>query len=45
MSREELVAFAKVGLDALIDEVTGYQEIRPKKDLSKRHEKYKEVKL
>ena len=39
----ELKALAKLGLDALVDEVTGYQNIRPKGDLVKRHEKYKKV--
>lgn len=37
---EELVALAKVGLDAVIDEVTGYQSIRPKNNLAQRHKKY-----
>lgn len=40
---QELIALAKVGLDAVIDEVTGYQKIRPKDDLKKRHEKYARV--
>lgn len=37
---DELVALAKVGLDAVIDEVTGYQNIRPKGELAQRHKKY-----
>jgi Zn-finger nucleic acid-binding protein len=41
MSIEELVAHAKVGWDALIDEATRYQKIRPKDDLNKRYKKYK----
>ena len=41
---EELVALAKVGIDAVIDEVTGYQYIRPRDDLAKRHEMYKSPK-
>ena len=32
----ELVALAKVGIDALIDEATGYQQIRPFNDLGER---------
>jgi len=36
----ELAALAKVGLDAVIDEVTGYQNIRPKGELKQRYEKY-----
>lgn len=40
---KELAALAKVGLDAVIDEATGYQNIRPKADLKQRHEKYKGV--
>jgi hypothetical protein len=40
MSPEERIAMAKVGFDALIDEVTGYQKIRPKGDLKKRHKDY-----
>jgi len=36
----ELLALAKVGLDALVDETTGYQKIRPKGELKKRHKKY-----
>ena len=37
---EELAALAKVGLDAVIDEVTGFQYVRPKGELKQRHEKY-----
>ena len=36
----ELVALAKVGIDAVIDEVTGYQNIRPKGELKERHKRY-----
>ncbi len=39
-SPEELVALAKIGLDAVIDEVTGYQNIRPKGELKERHQRY-----
>ena len=42
---EELVALAKVGLDAVIDEVTGYQKIRPKGDLAQRHRQYQSKKI
>lgn len=41
MSPKELLAHAKVGLDAVIDEVTGYQNVRQKGDLNKRLKKYK----
>jgi len=37
---QELLALAKVGIDAVIDEVTGYQGLRPKGELKQRHEKY-----
>jgi len=37
---QELAALAKVGLDAVVDEVTGYQYIRPKGDLAQRHKNY-----
>ena len=40
---QELLALAKIGIDAVIDEITGYQNVRPKGELAKRHEKYKEV--
>jgi hypothetical protein len=39
-SSKELLVLAKVGIDAVIDEVTGYQYIRPKNDLKTRHVKY-----
>jgi hypothetical protein len=35
--RKRMVAQAKVGLDALIDEATGYQQQRPKDELRKRY--------
>ena len=38
---EELLALAKVGLDAVIDEVTGYEAKRPEGDLARRHDNYK----
>jgi hypothetical protein len=38
--RKRLIAQAKLGLDALIDEATGYQEVRPADDLAKRYEQY-----
>ena len=41
---EELAALAKVGIDAVVDEVTGYQYVRPKDELKQRHEKYLRVK-
>lgn len=31
--RESRLALAKVGINALIDEATGYQEVRPKDEL------------
>jgi predicted RNase H-like HicB family nuclease len=37
---EELLALAKVGIDAVIDEATGYQDIRPKGNLKELHKKY-----
>ncbi len=40
LSPERLLAMAKVGLDAIIDEITEYQESRPKGELKKRYEKY-----
>ena len=39
-SPAELLALAKTGLDVVIDEVTDYQEVRPPKELSKRHKQY-----
>ena len=41
LSPSELVAMAKVGFDALIDETTKYQRVRPKDALAKRLKKYK----
>ena len=38
---QELLALAKIGIDAVIDEITGFQNIRPKGELAKRHEGYK----
>jgi len=40
LTNKERMAMAKVGLDALIDEATGYENIRPKGDLKKRHKGY-----
>ena len=40
-SPAELLALAKTGIDAMIDEETGYQEVRPPKELSKRHKQYR----
>ena len=39
---KDWVVMAKVGLDALVDEVTGFEKVRPKDDLVNRHKKYKE---
>jgi len=36
----QLVAMAKVGLDAVIDEATKYQQQRPKGELKRNFEKY-----
>ena len=44
LSPKDLMAMARVGLDAVIDEVTGYQEVRPEGELAKRHKEYKEDK-
>ena len=44
LSPADLLAMAKVGLDAVIDEVTGYQDVRLKGELKERHKKYKEAK-
>ena len=41
---EELVVLAKVGIDAMVDEATGYQYKRPINDLSERHKGYREKK-
>jgi hypothetical protein len=40
LSKKELMAQAMIGLDALIDEATGYQEIRPKGELRDRYVKH-----
>ncbi len=40
LTPEKAGAMSRVGLDALIDEVTGYQQKRPKGDLKKRYEDY-----
>lgn len=32
-TEDEIIALAKVGMYALVDEATGYQKIRPKNDL------------
>jgi len=44
MSLEDLLAHAKVGFDALIDETTGYDKVRPKDALSKNLKQYKDGK-
>lgn len=41
MSIKDLVAHAKIGFDAIIDEKTGYDKIRPEDDLNKRFKGYK----
>lgn len=41
MTSEDLVAMAKVGLDAVIDEATGYQAMRHPQELAKRHKEYR----
>ena len=41
MAPEELIATAKVGFEALIDEATGYQENRKPNELSQRLKKHK----
>ena len=41
MTLEELVAHAKVGMVAVIDEATGKQETRPKNELRESLKKYK----
>jgi hypothetical protein len=38
--KRELIAQAQIGLDALIDEATGYQERRPKGELRDRYVKH-----
>lgn len=35
-----MLALAKIGIDAVIDEATGYEKIRNKKELRQRYEKY-----
>ncbi len=42
LSPDDILVTAKVGLVALIDEVTGYQEVRPKDDLQKMKKKYED---
>lgn len=37
---KKLLAQAKVGLDALIDEATGYQSVRPDDELRRRYAEY-----
>lgn len=39
-SQKKRLAQAKVGLDALIDEATGYQEVRPDGELAERYVGY-----
>ncbi len=41
----EICALAKVGMDALVDEATGYQKIRPRFDLQERLRKYHQKRL
>jgi len=40
LTPEKLIAMAKTGLDAVIDEVTGYEKIRGKSELKTRYNKY-----
>jgi hypothetical protein len=40
LTPDQRLAMAKVGLDAVIDEVTGKQKTRPKGELKQRYEKY-----
>lgn len=40
LTPEQLRATMIVGLDAVIDEITGYQQQRPKGELKKKYEKY-----
>ena len=40
LSTSDLITMAKTGIDALIDEATGYQEVRPSDDLAKRYDRY-----
>lgn len=39
---DDELALAKVGLDALIDEATGFQEVRPDGELADRYQRYSE---
>ena len=39
-SLRELMAQAKIGMDALVDEATGYQEVRPERELRERYVEY-----
>ena len=39
-NRRELMAQAKVGMDALIDEATGYQDVRSEGELRERYVRY-----
>jgi len=41
LSKKDVLVAAKVGINALIDEATGYQDVRPKDDLAKMRDKYK----
>lgn len=41
MDKEQL-DLAKIGIIALIDEATKYQEVRPKDELRKKHKELKE---
>jgi hypothetical protein len=38
--RDKELAQAKLGLDALIDEATGYQDVRPDGELAERYREY-----
>ena len=42
LSPEQLAAMAKTGIDALVDEVTGYEQVRPRGDLKSRYDNYLE---
>lgn len=39
-TQEEACALARVGIDALVDEATGYDKIRPEDDLRERYKRY-----
>jgi crossover junction endodeoxyribonuclease RuvC len=41
MSTEELLAMAKLGMEALVDEATGYEKVRPPDFLKKQIKKYR----